>query len=529
MKAKVILFLIFLLAIVVRSLYYDSITFFYDQARDALTSMEIWGSDPIKVIGPQTDFVGLHHGPFYWYLISPFYYFGGGDIRLVKFVLVLINSLTIFIIYDLCRSLFKNKKISLLSSFLFAISFEAVQYARWLSNPAPAILTITLSFWALYKLIKGESKALILLVISWGLSIHFQLFLLYQLPIFILIWTLIGKEKLPKITRKEVLISLFAFFSIISPFIISEIKFNFQGTKVFANFFKNQTLFGQGFWNLLENYIDRLGESFFLNIWGVNLFLAGIMTFVTFYFTFNTIQKRKNRNALIFLLVWILSPILINLFTGPNARFINIGITVPIIIITAYFITNYVKNRLLFILILLIVIIGNLNLILTKNKEGEVLFTVQKQMILKDELSVIDYVYKESEGKVFKLNTITNPLFINSTWSHLFNWYGKSKYGFMPIWWGETQVDVPGDNIKFADDTAIDLFFLIIEPGVSGDDNYVKAIKIMENTRSTVIESENIGFFTVEKRRITNPRIYTAQDVFYVIKNTDMRELQKVK
>jgi 4-amino-4-deoxy-L-arabinose transferase-like glycosyltransferase len=530
MKIKLALLFVFFLAFALRLIYFkNSLTFFYDQARDAIISMEIWQNDPIKILGPQTDLKGLHHGPLYWYLISPFYFFSGGNVWLARLALILINCITIFFIFDLTFILFKNKKIALFSAFLFAFSFEAIQYARWLSNPAPAILPITISFWSLYQLIIGKKWAIIPLLTSWAISIQFQFFMIYQGLIFIIIWLLTKWLVIPKTSLKNWILAITGFLFFFSTFIVSEIKFNFQGIKIFFGFLKTQSHFGGSFIKILTDYLDRLVNLFFLNIWGVNLFLAGLMTLTTFYLIISLLKKGVLRNEILFLFLWLISPIVINFFTAPNANFVTLGALIPAIILTAYSLFQISKKKFILIPLLIIIIAGNLNLILTKNKEGEVLFTVQKQMILGDELKIIDWIYKESEGKPFKINTITNPLFINSTWAHLFNWYGQSKYSSMPIWWGENQVNVPGSKIKFADEKETNLHFLIIEPSASPDDNYIKAIKTLEDRRSKTIKSERIGYFTVEKRKIINQFSFSSTDVFWIIKNTDLLELQKVQ
>jgi 4-amino-4-deoxy-L-arabinose transferase-like glycosyltransferase len=528
MRTKLIIILIVALALILRLLYFKNITFFYDQARDALTSMEIWQSDPIKILGPQTDFPGLHHGPLYWYLISPFYFLSGGNPLVVRGFFIALSLINLFFVYDLTRMLFKKKEISFLAVFLYAISFEAIQYARWLSNPAPALLTTTISFWALYKLIQGKRSALIPLLFFLGLSIQFQFFLAYQIVIFAIIWIVIKGWTLPKIDIKTLLISLAGFLLTISTFIIAEFKFHFQGIAAFVNFLKTQTLFNDSFTNMFLRYIDRLVNNFFLNIWGINLFVAGLITCLTLIVTYIFIKNNKDKNELSFLFIWTISPIIINFFAGPNATFISLGVLPAVIILTSYLL-NYLKekNKFLFPIAIAIIILGNLNLILSKNREGEVLFATQKQIILSDELKVIDWIYKEADGKPYKLNTITVPLFINSLWADLFNWYGKEKYGYMPIWWGETQVGVPGAKIKFADESPTNLHFLIIEPSSSNDD-YIIAIRALENTRSEVIKKEAIGSFVVEERKITTPRIFTSQDVFFLIKNTDINELRKM-
>ena len=92
MRFNKFLLLIFILAIGIRLIHLsDGLTFGYDQARDMFQALEIWTKDPIKVIGPQSDTPGLHHGSLYWYLISPVVYFSGGDVWVTRFLLILIN------------------------------------------------------------------------------------------------------------------------------------------------------------------------------------------------------------------------------------------------------------------------------------------------------------------------------------------------------------------------------------------------------------------------------------------------------
>jgi len=518
MKTKLILLLIIFLGILLRLIYFKSpLTFFYDQARDAVTSMEIWQNDPIKILGPQTDAKGLFHGPLYWYLISPFYFFSNGNVWVTRFALIIINCVNIFVIFKFTQSLFKNKKISLLSSFLFAISFEAIQYARWLSNPAPALLTITLSFFFLHEFIKGKKWALVPLIIFWGLSIQFQLFLLYQPLVFLIIWISTKGIKLPKISIKVYIASFIAFLITFLSFIASEIKFKFQGMKALL-LLLSENKSTSGFLSSTKVFIENLNKVTYYNIAGVNKYYASILLILIMLLTVIFIKKSKDKNSFKLLFIWLISPLITYILKGPNAYFLNIGMLVPLIILASYFLITYSKKYLLITAVIFsLLVYGNIFQVITKNKEGETLFTVQKQMILGDELKIIDWIYKESEGKPFKINTITNPLFINSTWAYLFNWHGLNKYGYMPYWWGETQVDVPGSKIKFADSSDSNLHFLIIEPKPNDDLAYPTAIISLENTRSKVVKTEKIGTFTVEKREITTPRIFTSEDVFYLV------------
>ena len=522
MNTKKVLIILFIITVGIRLIYFtDALTFFYDQARDAFAAMAIWQGDAVKIMGPQTDFPGLHHGPLYWYILSPFYFLTGGSVWAARLFLIILSSLSVLFVFDLAKSLFGNKKTAIISAILFAVSFEAVQYARWMSNPAPAILTIAISFWSLDKLMNGKKWALAIFLLSWGLSIQFQIFMVYQLLVFAAIWISRKGLSLPKLSFKNYAVSLGIFLLTISTYILAEVKFKFLGIKTLFSYLTGLH-YGAGLIEKLESYSERLFNLFELNIWGVSPVAAKVFAVLTVLAAIFYIAKNKNRGPVLFLFFWLISPLVVVFLNGPKSNFISLGALVPVIILTSFFLTE-MKGRLapLLYIALGVIIIGNLNLVITKNKEGETLFTVQKQMILGDELKIIDWVYAEADGKPFKLNTFTNPLFINSTWSYLFNWYGKSKYGYMPIWWGETQVNVPGSTVKFSEEKETGIEFLIIEPSSGGNEDYLRAVMSLENSRSEVVKEQKVGYFRVEKRKITRPRIFTGEDAFWIIQNKE--------
>lgn len=522
LDTRLLLLVIFIVALAFRLIYFqEATTFGYDQARDAFQAIDIIKGDHLKVVGPQSDLTGLHHGTLYWYLISPVYYFSQGNVYTVKFFLILVNLLTIFFIYHLTNLLFKNRNTSLLACLLFAISFEATQYARWLSNPSPALLTATISFWSLKKLLDSEKWALPVLLISWALSIQFEIFMVYQIIVFAVIWTTLKGLSLPKLPVKIYLLSIALFLLAFSLMLVKELSFHFMGTQALLKFFGQHSTVNDSFTHQLLAFFDRLVNVFNLNLWGVNLFIAGIMCLVTFYLSFSYIKARKFNREILFLLIWITSPILLHFFHTTQGGFIMLSTGVAVMILTAYLLNYlYTKSNLrwLTILALIIIFLGNTILILSYNKRGEVLFSTQDKLILGDELSAINWVYQQSQGQPFHLNTVTNPAFINTTWSYLFDWYGRRKYGYMPIWWEEPQVGVFGADIKYTVEQPTQLHFLIIEPQAGQATGIADAVRSLEDTRSKILKTEPFGNFIVEKRQVTDPkRVFNNQQVFYQI------------
>lgn len=514
---------IFLLGLLLRLIYFKEATFGWDQARDAFQAIDIWQGDHIKIIGPSTaELPGLHHGSFYWYLISPFYYFSGGNIYVVRFFLIVLNLLCVFIIYHFAFLLFKNKQIALFSSFLFAISLEAGQYGRWLSNPSPAIVTIALTFLGLWYILNNKKWGIPLTLITWAFSVHFQFFLIYQIVLILPVLLWFYRTRKFKLTKEDFVGYLGAFL-VLLPFAVAEIKFQFQGLKSFSHLFEGQE-FLRSFTKIFFEFFDRIVFTFYFNIFGLNLFLAGLLTIAILVLTGFYIYKQKQyRKELTFLVIWLLSPSLVFLFEKAYAYFVTIGNLFPAIMLTSFFVNQLdrkIKSQKMYILFLAIILfIGQFILIFNQNKTGESLFSVQKKMILSDEIKVLDYIYESSAKKPFVINTVTNPLFINTTWAYLFNYYGKPKYGYMPAWGGYPQNGQFGSHIKFTsiDDRRNVDFYLIIEPQPGIPEHIILGVIKFENTRSVLIEKKIIGGFTIQKRRLINNNQFDLDTVYKLL------------
>jgi len=511
-KSLYFLIIFLLIGLFLRVLYFHDLTFGYDQARDALQSISILKSRDIKIIGPTTDIRGLFHSPFYWYIISPFYYFSGGNPEIARIPMILINLLNIVFIYFLVKKIFKNEKIALLSSFFMAVSFEAVQYARWLSNPPPALLTTAVFFYGLWLVLKKEKIGLPLMLFFWGLSVNFQFFLAYQVVfvIFAVIFLLIKDKKVIIESLKKYfwlyVLSLLSF----SFYIAAQLKFKFLGLITFLSFL---TKSGEEKNNLLPKLIsfsNKLIHNLANNLTARNIFIAKIiLIFILGYVIYSLVLKKKWKKEVLFLFIWFISPIIIYPLQNNDSYFLNIGNLYPLIILVVLMVfelkSQFKKiGRLLFIIAVGLITMTNVYLILDNNKGGESLFSVQYKQNLADELKIIDYLYQSSNKKIFAVNTLTNPLYINTTWAYLFDWYGKKKYGYMPIWWG-AYLDDFGKEIRFSDEKELrvgDKLYLILEPSVFHDD-YFKAYVRFDNTRSTLLKKLDFNTHKVEERRIS--------------------------
>lgn len=502
------------LGFILRIYSFDSITFGYDQARDAIISYNIWKGD-LKILGPASDIAGLHHGILYWYIISPFYYFSNLNAFVVKLFLVIASLSVIPLVYFLARDIFKNKSISLLAAFMCAVSFELIQYSHWFANPSLAVITITLSFLFLWKYVHGARYGIYLTFFFWALSVHFEIFLLYQLAVFFIILLLYKKIKI-----LDLLISFIISGIVLSPFLVAEIKFNFAASKGILSFFQGYSQSrGQTVGEMAERVSGKLIFLPYNNVLssiGASYVIVFLLSAVSIY----SIVSRDKR--ITFLFLWFIFPTLL-FFTGAtNIYFAFIGSAIPLSILLSYYMHKlFIEKKVyaLFYLVLLIVFTSNVALLIDSKGQGETLFSVQHGMVLSDEKSIIDWIYKEANGKPFRINTITNPLFINTTWTYLFDWYGKGTYGYMPFWWGYPQNGRIGEEIPYSTNFkgSSRFLFLIIEPHEGIPDYYINALIKVEDQRSLVVAKKQIGNIIVEKREIVHDQPFLMEDINRVI------------
>lgn len=142
--------------------------------------------------------------------------------------------------------------------------------------------------------------------------------------------------------------------------------------------------------------------------------------------------------------------------------------------------------------------LGNISMIVKENKQGQTIFAIQKDMLLSKQLDAIDYTYNQASGEQFSVNTLTSPLWVNIVWTYLYNWYGKTEYGYTPYWHGRDQIgqiatlDQDKGNIKN--------YFLILEPMGGIPIRYLDETISEENAISTLINEKYFGELRVQKR-----------------------------
>lgn len=497
-----ILGVIFLLGLFLRLYKIDQgLIFGYDQARDSFRAESIFTERHFRILGPETDIPGVYHGVGYYYILAVLFFIFHSPV-LVTASLAIINGLGIFLVYWCGLELLNNRRTALISSLLFTVSFEVIQYSRWLSNPSLGLFTILLTYTSVWLWLQRKKNWFIGAYIFAALSLHFQLFLgfLFFVP---LLAALIYRQK---ITLHKILYSILTVCVIDSTFLVAEIKFKFQTIQAFGHFFlKQKSLFNpvdflsrfmQRFFSVLHNTIFPSQKiAFFLIFLGICFYL----------FKKNT----QNQPVRKFLLFWLLSTFPIFLFSSGalNAEFGFIAVVPCLIYIMAEFLNALLLNpkyKLFGILLICFIFFYNSFYAIKNAEKGSYLLSVQESITYGLEQNILDYIYQKAEQRPYSICTVTNPLFINTTWAYLFKSYGKPKYGYLPYWSGTNQTAYLGGNILQDDTVKPELRFLIFEPVYGMQDHTVILYRTLENYFSRILETRNFGKYVVEVRRLLN-------------------------
>lgn len=489
--AKVTLPLIFLLALLIRFLYFpDNVYFGYDQARDSYQALEILQGN-LKLIGPPSSInQNLFHGALIYYVYAPIYFISEGNPEAASFIFRIINALGILTVFLIGKIIF-NKWVGLLSSFIYAISYEQSQYVLFLSHPSLAAVTVPLFYLGLALLIFKHIKwGLLLAALGLGLSIQFH-YINGYLILVLAILMIVFRKDVRFLNIKTSLLSGLVFLLTISSFILAEIKFHFRELSVFtsdtlgSNFDLSQVI------KITERTIH---DNFFTYSPMVFMVLILIGIFLSF--------RSKFKTKVIFLLIWFCAGVIPYLISSSPSYYYNAGSSIGLVILVAFLIWQATQGlKILWFILIVLIFISNLSLIKTNFLGPNKDFIIQPQMLTSSERQAMDFMYQETDDQQLVVKTLAIPLNINTTWSYLFEWYGKQKYGFVPIWIGPTATGFAGNlRVENGRGSLPEKQFIIIEPTVGINQGQIDNFFKEENYFTKLVEEKKFGTITVQER-----------------------------
>jgi 4-amino-4-deoxy-L-arabinose transferase-like glycosyltransferase len=425
-----LLALILLLAFFVRAYRTgDLLRFYFDQGRDALVIWRLWHEGRPFLIGPVTGLAGIFLGPFYYYLIAPFYLIGGGNPVYPAVFLAFLSTLAVFMVYFLGWKM-HSRAAGIIAATITGFSYYVFKTSRWLSNPNPILLTSMLFLWSLWEIANGGKKYWWFLAAFFaGLSLHFEsASAVFYIPLLV-IFSIWQRKNLPDF--KTIVISGATFFATLIP----QILFNLRHNNILLDNFK-KLFFEERAFRVTTKFILEVRSEYFWSVFSTKLFpswrtyaalfviLAGLVLLVSRY-------KFKKLILPLFAIFLITPMVGYLLFQGNYGNIYDYymsGYFLPFILLFGIGLGELWKKQGGFIAVLFFFyLFFASNGVLIKNY---ITATVKTRPIsLEEELKAVDWVFENARGRgEFNVDIYVPPV-IPHSYEYLFLWQATKRCG----------------------------------------------------------------------------------------------------
>ncbi len=429
------LFFIFIISLWLRLAFLDTNLFFGpEQGRDFLVIKELVLQHRLTLIGPKTDIAGIFHGPvFYYFTAIPFAMSQGDPLFSAKFLIV-VNCITVFFIYLLGARL-HNRSTGLVAAILFAFSFNAIVYARWLSNPPLSIPLVTMAMFFLIDFLKGNKKSLLGYSICLGLLgqvefLNILFFVAITLCVIFVFFKRFRKTSAVFLLINFLIVSLLC----VGSYILFDIRHQFLITNNILNLLRGQT----GFHISLLSALQKSSLEFFNSFTVTVLPFRGPWSFLLLFFAAGLLLIRaKKQKEYVLVILWLFIPVFLLIILRHDVlEQFFVALIPAFILVTALAIESVLKKAPPLGIIIVILVIS-MQLIAWKNtipQNKNIFFqTPQPDLRYSDVLKTIDRIYQESGQKSFAVQAYTIPYWNQQAWEYLFWSYGAKKYARLPI------------------------------------------------------------------------------------------------
>jgi len=409
--------------------------FFYDQGRDALSIWDLIHKGDVFLIGPTTGIAGIFRGPFYYYLIAPLYWLGGGNPVYPAIFLALTTVVAIGIAFVLSKE-FANYKTAFFVTIFASFSYYLVYASRWLSNPTPMLLLSMLFLASFVLIMKGYQWAWILLSTIAGLSLfHFGSsgeFFYFPATAVFTIWQF---KHFPSL--KVIVLSAVAFVLTASPLLLFDIRNDFLLSNNIKAFLFEKESFQTNFWEVLNARFGFYNGAFWGKIFpSVTATTKYLVLAFWLLFVYKLPLLTKNKYFILVSII-LLSPVIGLLFFQGNEGniygYYMTGYYFIWIIFLGLVLNSFWDNVIgkIFVLVFLVFFLQNnypiVKSYITDKVDGEttIAFAPQKE--------AIEWAYENADGEEFNTDVYVPPV-IPYAYDYLFTWYES-----MPIYSGRVE------------------------------------------------------------------------------------------
>ena len=399
----------------------DLLGFWYDQGRDALVIWDFIHNGKLFLIGPMMGFTGMFRGPWYYYLITPFYYLGNGNPIWPSVFLVITSVIAIYVLFIVAKEM-GGEKVGLFASFIAGMSVYIIGASRWLSNPTPTLLIGISLVWAIFRFLdkKKWSIPLVSFLIGMGLNFGAATEIYYIPAVIIILW--LNRKLLPNF--KIIILSIIIFIGCFIPQIIFEIRHPVVLSLALYNFVFNHNTFT---FNFVEILTLRL--TTYYNIFSSKFWLNGNSLFMPFFIILLILLKTKWKNFWIdnkfkVLFFLFLAPFIGTLFFVSNlGGFYDYYFTGYYLIFILFFSTVFIKitqykfGKYILLLFLLIFVYKNF---VSYSSEYQKPINHAEIIAFKNQELAIDWIKNDVTGD-FNVDVYVPPV-IPYAYDYLFLW-----------------------------------------------------------------------------------------------------------
>jgi 4-amino-4-deoxy-L-arabinose transferase-like glycosyltransferase len=440
-----VVFVILVLAFFMRVYRLDQLLgFYFDQGRDALVIWDLWHKGKLFLIGPVTGLAGIFLGPFFYYLIAPFYLIGGGNPVYPAIFLAFTSTLALFFLYLLGKKM-QSRMTGFIALVIGSFSYYLVLAGRWLSNPTAIMLTSILLLWMMWEIsegnrlkVKGKWQDMDLhwLAVAFlaGISLQFEaasaVFFIPMIFAFTIYLYFSQKENFPG--TKTVIFGILILLATLLP----QILFNLRHDNIlFDNF---QRFFGeeQQVGTPLTSYNLNRKKEFFINAFESKIF-PGVAPSKNIFYASSLlgilllIRKKRKDLALfaIFLGIPTVGYVIYQSNHGNIFDYYTTGYYLSMILLFSMGLGRLWKNIIgKFIVVSFLFIFLNVNLPTIKNYisagvDGPTHITLGNQM------QAVGWVFEDARGRgEFNVDIYVPPV-IPHAYDYLFLWQANKRCG----------------------------------------------------------------------------------------------------
>ena len=435
-KIKWLLFAIITLAIFLRVFNIkNTLLFHFDQGYHGLAIREIWEDKSIKLLGHKTDVEGIYHSSIFYYSMLPLYLLSSWDPAGVSASLALLDGLSVIFIFLAAKKLFNNK-VGFIAGLLYAVSYSAISYSRWLSNvtPIPLLSSVVLYFLARSRgsNVKDFSCALLMggLIAQFNGAIGF-----FFLPLF-LVYALYFRKSL---FNKKINLPIYALAYLIPqiPLVLFDLRHNFLvTTSIYRHFLEGNSL-SVNSGGILANLLLLLNEM--LNIFSYKVSVIGLIIIFWVVYAISSIWKNKDeatKNVKLLLCGALIMFLGLVFYQGINGFFM-VGLIPFLVLIVAWSLDVLLRKketRLLGLMVIISIVVINLFHFKGFFKPGFNLVPIgtSNLITLQDRIRAIDFMYRVADGDTFKAEKYIIPYYQEQPWDYLFKSYALKKYNYLP-------------------------------------------------------------------------------------------------